>query len=87
MGDCCIRIEKLANGFTVEMKDPAICKANAKRDAMRSNVVTPWRDPWKTFVCNDEASLLKFLKANLSKAVAEGDDYECSFNTACIDED
>ena len=87
MAECCIKIEKLTNGYTIEMKDPAIVKANNKRDNSKSNVYVPYRDPWKTFVCKDEAAVLKFLKANLSKASAEDDGYESSFNTACIDED
>lgn len=79
----CIRIERMTNGFTVEMKDPAIVKANEKRDNNGKGPYIPYKDPYRKFVFGSEAEVLTFLKKNLKKAMPpKGDDYESSFDMA-----
>lgn len=39
MDNCVLRIEKLANGFEVEIADPEVKKNNT--DSKK-----PWKDPW-----------------------------------------
>lgn len=90
-GDC-VRICKETNGFTVEMKDPAIVKANNKRDNTTtkngSYAPTPWRDSWKSFVFKDKAEVLAFLDKNLDKALKDsGDEFSTSFDLAVADTD
>lgn len=84
--DCCVKIEKMANGFTVCIQDPAIIKFNKERNKQNSKPNTPYiesKDPWKEFVFKDETEVLAFLKKNLKKAVVGmGDDYETSFDMA-----
>lgn len=91
MGDSFVRIERFDNGFTVEIKDPAIVKANAKRDTSgTSKGYTPYKDPWKTFVFKTDAEVIAFLNKNLKKAIADArtmGDYEGSFDLACTDGD
>lgn len=85
-GDCCVKIEKLANGFTVSMQDPAIIKLNKERNKQNAKPNTPYiesKNPWREFVFKDENEVIMFLKKNLKKAVAgTDDDYESSFDMA-----
>lgn len=81
MSDYCVRIECLQNGFEVELKDPGIVKANAKK-----GVSTPWRDPWVSFAFTTSEEVLAFLKANLDKALP-GDEYSSSFDLAVAEDD
>lgn len=91
-GDCCVKIEKLTNGFTVRIQDPAIIKFNKERSKLNAKAgpTTPYiesKDPWKEFVFKNEAEVIKFLQKNLKKAVAgTGDDYESSFDLASGDD-
>lgn len=84
--DCCVKIEKLTNGFTVCIQDPAIIKFNKNRNKLNAKPNTPYiesKDPWKEFVFKDENEVIAFLKKNLKKAVAgTDDDYESSFDLA-----
>lgn len=88
--DCCVKIEKLTNGFTVRIQDPAIIKFNKERtknNNKTNSVYIDSKDPWKEFVFKNEAEVLAFLKKNLKKAVAgNADDYESSFDLASGDE-
>jgi hypothetical protein len=84
--DCCVKIERLTNGFTVCIQDPAIIKFNKNRDKLNAKPNTPYierKDPWKEFVFKDEREVIAFLGKNLKKAVAaKDDDYETSFDLA-----
>ena len=83
----CVRIGKATNGYTVEIKDPAIVRANNKRDSSKG-IITPWKDPWRTFVFEDKADALKFLDKNLDKALkADGDDFGTAFDLAVAEKD
>ena len=81
MGEYVAKIEKMKNGYEVEMKDPEIVKANAKP----SKGPTPWKDPHVSYVFKTVDEVLAFLKANLEKAIP--DDYESSFDEAAATEE
>lgn len=76
-------IERADNGYTVEMRDPAIVAANRKRDmaSMRGKgaMVGEWQDPQKTYVFTTMQALTTFLTANLDKAL-KGSDYSSTFD-------
>lgn len=78
MGQCICRIEKAANGFEVEMYDPAIAKENAKSKGR-------WRDPMVPHVFTKIEDLLKFIQENLADAGPD-DEYSSSFD-AIVGED
>lgn len=80
MGDYCVRIEKMTNGYEVEIKDPAIVKANAKRD-LSAKTYTPYKDPMRSYVFTDCDAVLAFLKKNLDKALPD-DEYASAFDVA-----
>ena len=75
-GDCRISISRLANGWTVRMTDPKIAEANNKRSD--KNGYTPYRDPEVTFAFDTPKDVLKFLNANLEKALPT-DEFDTSF--------
>lgn len=80
MSNCCtIRIERLANGWSVRMTDPKIVAANNKRS--EKGAYTPYRDPEVTFAFDDAKGVMKFLEANLEKALPT-DEYDTSFAKA-----
>ena len=81
MAEYCCRIERMRNGYEVELKDPDIVKANAKPG---KNGL--YRDPYVSYVFTDIEGVLKFLKANLEKALPD-DEYESAFDEAVKDED
>ena len=85
MGECIVRIEKMKNGFEVEMKDPEIVKANQKASG-KSNSPMPYKDPNVAYVFKTSDEVLAFLKANLDKCVPE-DDFESSFDEAAATEE
>lgn len=61
MSDCVLRIEKLENGYTVEIKDEAVDKANEK-----AGPKTPWKDPWKEYAFSTSGEVLNFVKKHLA---------------------
>lgn len=82
MSEYCCRIERVKNGYTVEMKDPKIVKQNAaNRDKP-----APWKDPNVEYVFQTLEQVLEFLKTNLDKALPM-DDYTTSFDKALAEED
>ena len=86
MGDCC-RIERAKNGFTVELNDPAIVKANQKRDISTKNgPYVPYKSPNVEYVFSTIDEVLAFLKKNLETALPM-DEYETSFDAAIGEED
>jgi hypothetical protein len=80
MGDCCCRIEKLQNGFEVEIRDPEIEKKNNARN--EKSGYSPYKDPWVSYVFTDITAVLAFLKKSLPKASAGGGEFESSFDAA-----
>lgn len=65
MSEHCCRIERAKNGYTVEMRDPKIVAANNKT----SKEPSPYRNPNVEYVFKDIKGVLKFLEANLDKAL------------------
>lgn len=82
--DCCVRIERMANGYTVCVKDPAIVKANNKR-GNGDGPCAPYKDPERQYIFKTVTEVNDFLTKNLDKAlpaiVAE-DSFESSFDKA-----
>jgi hypothetical protein len=75
MGEYCCRIEKMRNGYEVELKDPAIIKKN--RDPKQKG----WQDPMVSYVFKTEKEVTDFLTKNLSK-LAVDDEFDTAFDDA-----
>lgn len=73
------RIEKLNNGYEVELRDPEIVKANSKGKGA-------YRDPCVAYCFNTVDEVLAFLKKNLDKALPD-DEYSSSFDAALDDDE
>jgi hypothetical protein len=80
--ECCVRIERFTNGYTVEIKDPAIVKENNK--PFDSKKATNYRDPWKSFVFKTDTEVIAFLTKNLKKAIVKPDGGDDEFGTAFV---
>lgn len=81
MDDCVVKIERLANGFEVEITDPKIVEANRKADSK-----TPWRDPHVGYAFKTVQEVIDFLSKNLEKAMPAGE-YESAFDEAAEEDD
>lgn len=81
MDDCILRIEKLDNGYEVEIRDQKQAKKNRT-----SSIDKPYVDPWRSFAFKSTAEVVKFIEKNLDKAVPE-DDFNSSFDTAVEEDD
>ena len=75
-----VRIERVANGFTVTMKDPKLEQARNKQ-RKSGDYDSPYIDPVKTYIFTDIAAVTKFLTANLDKALPKVD-YDSAFDAA-----
>lgn len=86
--DSCVRIERFNNGFTVEIKDPAVVKYNNQPyDPKKSR---PYREPWRSFVFKTADEVVEFLKKNLKKAIVsktDDDEYGTAFDMATTESD
>jgi len=79
-----VRIDRLENGFTVELYEPDPKK---KADASKStSCCSPgdYRDPWKGYACKDEKAVLALLKERMTGLRRRDADkeYADSFNEA-----
>jgi hypothetical protein len=86
MGDgCIVRIEKLTNGYEVEIRDQKEAEKNRKSN---SDPKAPYRyvDPWKSFAFKTEAEVVAFLGKNLSKASPDNE-FSHSFDVAAAEDD
>lgn len=87
ISSCSIRIEKIANGYTVSMDDPEIVKANRARDMSKAGS-KPWRDPNVKHAFKDDASVIAFISKNIGKMLPSGgDEYASSFDAAVAEDD
>lgn len=91
-GESFLKISRFDNGYTVEIKDPAIVKYNDARTKTNNkpgSTYLEYKDPWKTFVFKDDKEVTTFLAKNLKKAIvkAKATDFESSFDTACVEGD
>lgn len=80
MSECILRVEKLTNGYTVEIPDEAIQKRN-------KNPKTPYENPWKEYAFATPAEVLMFVKTHLAKLEPVKDDYSTSFAKAAAEEE
>jgi hypothetical protein len=81
MSEYCCRIERAANGFTVEMKDPKIVAQNNKRAGKSGEVTGIWKDPNVEYVFKNVEEVLAFLGKALPTAMPL-DEYETTFSKA-----
>lgn len=58
MGETVLRVEKLENGFEVEIYDEKISKANEKPKAN-------YTSPWKAYAFTTSAEVVKFVEKHL----------------------
>jgi len=79
MSQDCVRIERLTNGYEVEIYDPKIAAMNEKAKGM-------YKDPMKSYVFMDVKSVLAFLEKNLETAIPMKDEYGTAFDTAMAEE-
>ena len=91
-GEDCVRIERFTNGYTVNIKDPAIVKWNNQPYEKREKKGGPsYREPWKSFVFKTDKEVLAFLAKNLKKAIVasdnDGDEFGTAFTMAAADND
>lgn len=81
MSDYVCRIERLANGYEVEISDPKIVAQNNKRSSGNYT----WRDPMVGYSFKTVAEVCAFLEKNLEKALPE-DEFGKTFDAA-VEED
>ena len=69
MDNCVLRIEKLANGYEVEISDPGVKKNNA--DLKKS-----WKDPWVGYAFTTADEVKEFIGKHLDslEPPADADD-------------
>ena len=82
MDNCILKIEKLENGYEVEIVDPDIREANSKPS--KSGKYVPYEDPWKGFAFTDVDSMLKFIKEKIPALhpLDEDEEYSEAFATS-----
>lgn len=69
MSEYVLKIEKLENGFTVEIRDEKIAAANQKP---KSN----WQDPWKEYAFSTSKEVIAFVTSHLgSLPKSAGDEF------------
>ena len=69
MSDEILRIEKLENGFTVEVRDPKIDEANQKPKVS-------WKSPWKEYAFSTSKEVIAFVTSHLgSLPKSAGDEF------------
>lgn len=77
--DCIVKIEKLDNGYEVEIRDAAQASKNDK-----SGMNAPYQDPWHCYAFQTVDEVVAFLKANLDKATPEPS-YDDAFEMAATE--
>lgn len=81
MSESICKIERLANGYEVELTDPQIAKDNMN---MKSG--KPWRDPKVCYAFKNVKQVIKFLSQHLETALPL-DEYSTSFDKAKEEDD
>lgn len=84
---CVLRIEKLENGWEVEILDPAVQDKN--RAPSKPGKFVPYEDPWKSFAFEDFDRMMKFIKEKLPLLHPESDEdvYDSAFSEATKEND
>jgi hypothetical protein len=82
-GDCIVRIEKLENGYEVEICDPDIQESNAKPKST-------WEDPWKGYAFTTADEVKTFIGVHLDQLKpppGPDEEYAKAFESATSDKD
>ena len=74
MSDCILKIERIENGYEVEVVDPDIVAANSKPKGC-------YIDPWKSYALKTAADVTKFVGAHLD-TLKPPPDAETQFSSA-----
>lgn len=77
---CIARIEKLENGFTVEVID-------VKQQAENQKPKAAWKDPWKEYAFSTKKEVTDFLTKTLDTLVPKDESYGTAFNEAVAEKD
>ncbi len=83
MGDSVLRIEKLENGYEVEVCDPKIMEANKKPKSS-------YESPWKGYAFTTAEEVKNFVGEHLDSLKPPPDadeEYGSAFNAATAEED
>ena len=82
MDNCILRIEKLENGYEVEIVDDTVREAN--RNPQKNGKYLPYQDPWKGYAFTDMKSMLKFLETKIPELhpLDEESEYDDAFDNA-----
>lgn len=82
MSDTIARIEKLENGYTVQVQDPKIAEKNRTSK-------TGWEDPYKAFSFNTSKDVCEFLEKVLDKLAppSASDEFTSAFKAATKKDD
>lgn len=78
MDDCIVKIEKLSNGYEVEIRDG--------KQTMKNSKPGPYKDPWCGYAFKSVAEVVAFLEKNLDKATP-AEEFESSFDAAAAEDD
>jgi len=76
MSETVLRVEKLENGYTVEVCDPALMSKNSKPNK-------PYVSPWKEYAFTTDKEVLAFITKVLPTLNPENDDMGKAFAEAC----
>lgn len=81
MGEDVLRIEKLENGYEVEVRDPKIDAANQKPKA-------DWKSPWKAYAFSTSGEVVAFVSKHLdSLPKSSQDEFNDAAATAFAEKD
>ena len=83
MSNCIIRVEKLENGYEVEICDPKIMAANEKPKSS-------WQDPWKGYAFTTAKEAVAFMAEHmdsLQPPPSADKEYSDAFKQAAESED
>jgi hypothetical protein len=78
-----IEIERVANGYEVEIYDHKIMKQNEKSGS--GEYGPKYKDPRVTYVFKTEAEVMDFLTKNMSKALPKSE-FDAAYDAAAKEE-
>jgi hypothetical protein len=78
VGDSCVTIDRIANGYTVSFRDEKLAAKNRKSST--------YVDPYRKHAFKDMAEVLAFLKKN-ENGLLPPDDFDSAFDEASKEAD
>lgn len=84
MAEYKIEIERVANGYEVEICDPKIIAQNEK--SMAEKYTSAYKDPKVCYVFKTDKEVLDFLSKNIGTALPMGE-YDAGFDAAVKEEE